>query len=317
MLLCAAAAAAVAASPASADLSEAVIQHERCEYRRGGPPGPAGNSLLVVSLEGVFVHRVGREIRVSADVRCQGPQATVDNVDEIDIVGSAEGGGPVIDERNGRFGPGAGGDGIKFRVRGPKVTVHGTNGRDQIVVATVDGETEIDLAAGPRRTRFDVFMTAGPPELVTIEGGHGDDLLDARPDRRPTNEKHRLKLLGGAGDDEVYGSPGNDWRLEDGPGNDLVVGGTGNDVIRFAGGHDTLVGGPGDDEIAYSVYEGFHTVPDPGDRIFAGPGRDLVADANRHRDLLDCGPGFDQVVHEPHDRPEPNCERKWYSVGKG
>lgn len=315
LLAFAALVAAVVAVPAAADHSTRFFEHERCVYRRGGPPGPKGNSLLVVSYEPVGFVRHGDEIRVYTEgVRCEGPDPTIKNIDEIVVQGAETEGGMDVDERGGRFGPGASGSGIKFRDHGPRVTVDGTNGRDHIAVANSDGRTAIDLDASAPRPREDVLMLEGAPELITIDGRQGDDLLDARRLKAFGDRRHRLKLFGGDGDDTVLGSPGNDFMLSDGPGDDLIRGGGGNDIIRFVQGRDTLIGGSGNDELSYSNYSGpvGRLLPDPPDRLFGGPGRDLLEDLNHHSDLLDCGPGFDLVTHERRDQPDANCERKWY-----
>jgi hypothetical protein len=306
----------VGAAPASADRGLELLEHERCVYREGGPPGPAGNSLLVVTYDAVVLFRKGRSIRVYAPgVPCRGRAATVGNTDEIIIEGALEE-GLTINESDGRFGPGASGNGIKIRYRGPRLTLIGTHRRDHVVLGSPGGKTAIDLDAGHRRPLYDVFLPEGVPRLIKVEGGPGGDLLDSRRLRRmgDPSGRHRLILDGGAGRDTLLGSPGNDWRLGDGPGADLVRGGGGDDTIWFGHGHDTLIGGAGDDEITYSAFERFRRSlpPDASDRIFAGPGNDLVADENRHRDLLDCGSGIDSVHREPRDRPLANCERKWY-----
>jgi hypothetical protein len=319
--LCAAAVTVLVAAPAAAtpgygSLEREVINHERCVYRQGGPSGPKGNTLVVVSYQPIHIGRRGKRLDVylSGGGRCQGPRPTVDNVDEIVIKGGFNE-GVRIDERNGRFAPGASGAGIRFRVYGPRLTLRGTNGRDHILVGTSKGRTAIASDAGTGRPHYDVPMMAGRPELVAVAGGPGDDLLDARRLRGMSKHRdrhHRLKLNGGGGDDTVLGNPGCDWRLVDGPGDDVVRSEGGNDSIWFETGRDTLIGGGGNDEIAYMTYEGFtYQPPDPSDRIFAGPGQDLLRDINRHSDLLDCGAGLDRVAREPHDRPQSNCERNW------
>ena len=53
-------------------------------------------------------------------------------------------------------------------------------------------------------------------------------------------------LVGGTGDDRIYGLNGNDT-LDGGAGNDLLEGGNGNDVLIGGAGDDSLRGGDGDD----------------------------------------------------------------------
>jgi RTX calcium-binding nonapeptide repeat (4 copies) len=304
--------AALVAAPAAGHSTNR-FEHERCVYRRGGPPGPKGNSLLVVSYEAVGFVRRGDEIRVYTEgFRCDGLPPTVKNIDEIVVQGAEAEGGMEVDERGGRFGPGASGSGIKFRDYGPRMRVDGGAGRDHIVMGVSDGRTAIDLDAGAGRPSYDVLAMEGTPELVQIAGRQGDDFLDARRARGFGDRRHRLKLFGGAGDDTILGSPGSDWRLIDGPGNDLVRGGAGSDTIWFDQGRDTLIGGRGNDDISYSNYSGpvGHLLPDLPDRLFGGPGDDVLEDLNRRADVLDCGPGFDILEYERPDLHARNCERE-------
>ncbi|MGE8326460.1 retention module-containing protein [Pseudomonas urmiensis] len=55
-------------------------------------------------------------------------------------------------------------------------------------------------------------------------------------------------LMGGAGNDIIFGQGGNDY-IDGGKGNDILLGGTGNDTLLGGEGNDVLVGGAGKDTL--------------------------------------------------------------------
>lgn len=292
---------------------------ERCEYVEAGAPGPPGNRLVIVG-DDVYVRREGPAIKVSyRGPRCTGRQATVRNIDRIVVRGSLEGEGVDVNQKEGRFAPGATPEGfgseIEFSLETDNLEVVGTPGGDSIRVRTLAGE-HVALNLNPRadgpRPDYDVTVTADIPRVLLVRGFKGGDRIDAR---RLTgmgdNQLRRvIRLFGDAGDDTILGSPGSEWRLKDGPGDDLVVAGSGFDSVDFGRGRDTIYGGPGGDDLIYSTWERFSgSPPDAGDRIFGGGGEDQIIDLNRHSDLIRCGSGFDEVEREPYDRPAGNCER--------
>ncbi|WP_262379189.1 immunoglobulin-like domain-containing protein [Pseudomonas sp. WS 5413] len=57
-------------------------------------------------------------------------------------------------------------------------------------------------------------------------------------------------LLGGSGDDILFGQGGNDY-LDGGKGNDILLGGTGNDTLIGGQGNDILIGGTGADTFVW------------------------------------------------------------------
>ncbi|MCF5071600.1 LapA family giant adhesin, partial [Pseudomonas syringae] len=57
-------------------------------------------------------------------------------------------------------------------------------------------------------------------------------------------------LLGGAGNDILFGSGGGDW-LDGGKGNDILLGGTGKDTLIGGQGNDILIGGSGADTFVW------------------------------------------------------------------
>ncbi|MNI72528.1 Poly(beta-D-mannuronate) C5 epimerase 7 [compost metagenome] len=57
-------------------------------------------------------------------------------------------------------------------------------------------------------------------------------------------------LMGGAGNDILFGQGGNDT-LDGGKGNDMLLGGTGNDTLIGGQGNDMLIGGSGADTFVW------------------------------------------------------------------
>jgi hypothetical protein len=121
--------------------------------------------------------------------------------------------------------------------------------------------------------------------FTSIEGGSGDDLLQAGP--------NATSLVGGAGDDTLVGSPEGESILGQ-DGNDDLIAGDGNDSLDGGAGTDRLSGGPGRDEASYaaellplrlSIGDG------PGDGA-EGEGDDILADVEN----LIGGRGADVLI---------------------
>ena len=173
--------------------------------------------------------------------------------------------------------------------------------------------------------------------LGGIEGGSGDDTLEAGPDA--------TGLVGGAGDDTLVGSPEGE-SLHGQDGDDDLSGGAGMDSLDGGAGADRIGGGPGRDEANYAgsqeplrlsigdgpadgeAGEGDDILSDVEDLI-GGRGDDVMigdADANRlvglggadrmfgregadvlegsdDGDRLDAGPGPDRVFPGASDLP--------------
>jgi Ca2+-binding RTX toxin-like protein len=293
---------------------------EHCTYRPFGPPGPAGNRLVVVG-DPVFIFRDGSEIQVRYwGPRCSGPQATVHNLDRIVVRAGGE--GVSVDQgEGGRFAPGAtperGGSEIEFSLDSDRVEVVGTGGADVIRIRTRGGRVALNLNPDldGARPDSDLAILGGIPGVLRVRGYKGDDRIDAR---RLTGMgdpylRRVIRIFGDAGDDVIFGGPGGEWRLKDGPGNDLVVAGPGEDSVDFGRGRDRVYGGPGNDDLIYSTFRRFvGTPPDAADRLYGGPGDDQISDSNGQRDRVHCGPGFDRLETDPHDRlRDSDCERAY------
>jgi hypothetical protein len=293
----------------------------RCEYVEAGLPGPRGNALVVASNRGEFrIVREGQKIVVkNLSARCRGSQATIHNVDRIVL--RAEGEFVTVDESEGRLAPGATpeprGSGIEVSADVRVLWYVSGAAADALFVKTLPGGRvgiDTDRRAGPPFD-FDLLLP-DRPALLKVDAGAGEDRIDARKlTNMGSNDLSRvIRLLGGSGDDVIFGSPGSEWELEDGPGDDLVYAGAGDDSVAFGRGHDTIFGGPGNDDLIYSAHERFaaHQPRDPADRIFGGGGPDQIIDLNGHSDLIRCGPGRDDVERERRDRVARDCEHLRY-----
>lgn len=292
---------------------------DRCEYVEAGPPGPRGNRLVAVKEYGMFwIERRGDRIVLRhLEVPCRGRKATVHNVDRILLRGDGEAVG--IDESSGPFAPGAtrerGASEIEIRADVGKLEWLGGKGRDAVATQTLRrGRIGLQLngAADGAARDYDVILP-DPPRVLKLLGGSGADRISTRglTNMGDNGLSRVIRLFGEQGDDTIFGGPRDEWRLEDGPGDDFVHAGGGNDEVSMGVGHDTVYGGRGDDALFYSAWERFGgTPPDVSDRLYGGPGDDQLSDYNRHPDLLDCGPGFDRAQREKHDRPRPDCEKQ-------
>ncbi|MFD6184377.1 calcium-binding protein [Streptomyces goshikiensis] len=106
-------------------------------------------------------------------------------------------------------------------------------------------------------------------ELVVNAGDQSDEVTSSLAGTGVT-------LIGGSGDDNLYGGSANDT-LEGGEGADFLSGGGGNDTLIGSSGRDRIFGGAGNDSI-----EGRN-------------GSDVI-DAGAGNDVVDGGNGNDQVI---------------------
>jgi Ca2+-binding RTX toxin-like protein len=126
---------------------------------------------------------------------------------------------------------------------------------------------------------------------VRIEGGDGDDnvgfetrglIRDGVPHRAAT-------VSGGAGDDEVYASVGDD----------VLDGGAGNDYLDNWGGADTFIGGEGDDFIRVAFPEDV-TLGGPGENVIWA-WRRAIAGSDGMGSIEETGPDDDAPTFFPPD----------------
>ena len=121
-----------------------------------------------------------------------------------------------------------------------------------------------------------------------FNGGFGNDQIDASASTRA------VRILGGAGNDQIIGGSGNDTILGDNTdqdaGQDSLFGGAGNDFISGSSGPDTINGGAGNDTILGG--EGFDTI-DGGTGIDTNSFRDIGTSVNAEV----TGDGSGNVTH--------------------
>lgn len=163
------------------------------------------------------------------------------------------------------------------------LTVTGTDAPDHVRVShhTVAHHThhhaphhQIVVSENHHTTAFD----AASVSRVVIDGGLGNDTLAAFHLTKP------ITLLGGAGNDFLYGGDADD-RLSGGTGSDRLYGGGGNDTLDGAAGRDFLMGGAGDDVLL---------------------ARDL------HHDILHGGAGHDRAEVDHHQVPTHHTPRHYH-----
>lgn len=121
---------------------------------------------------------------------------------------------------------------------------------------------------------------------VEIDGGAGDDTLDAR------TYENDLTIHGGAGHDTIWGGKAHN-RLFGDVGNDSLVGGGSGDALFGGLGKDTLAGGGGDDELFGGV---------SADRLYGDEGADTLH-GDQGADTLYGGAGNDTLYGDPVDLP--------------
>jgi Ca2+-binding RTX toxin-like protein len=109
------------------------------------------------------------------------------------------------------------------------VTVNGTSGNDSVKVVNSATETIVSgLAAETHVAGADAGL-----DTVHVAGGGGNDIIDASA---ATPGGAQLILDGGAGNDKIIGSSGNDTILwNPGDGSDVVEGHGGLDTLQFNG----------------------------------------------------------------------------------
>lgn len=138
--------------------------------------------------------------------------------------------------------------------------------------------SHVSVNAGDRSDK--VVADLQRPLAVTLAGGSGNDVLDVKGTAGGQPGPRTPNLLGGDGDDQVYG-----WQFSDN-----LFGGTGHDTLGAGAGADTLNGGAGID------------------RLDAGQDNDTVFARDGWGDIIACGTGYDRAQAETNDRPMTGCE---------
>ena len=153
-----------------------------------------------------------------------------------------------------RFTGGAAAEGVSFQeVPGGRNRFHLTwwldsrPSRQHIMpILGVVRRLELYSGGGDDKIGIDFFLSeqglnnpGNKPIKIFADLGRGDDFFEAHTSSPCT-------VLGGAGDDEVYGGDGAD-SIEGASGDDHLIGGAGNDLLTGGPGFDGLSGGAGRD----------------------------------------------------------------------
>lgn len=307
----------------------------KCRYLSAAPAGPGGNVLLIdTGLNHIVLRREGEAVLVAflhsdeeSVLDCEGPQATVRNIDRIVYLPP---GGPhiahrlTIDENGGILQPAAspepGGDEIEIVARFPKEPPHkwssifvaGTAGADRIRIGGLRHAwtgVNLDVARDGAHPDVDLYVSAARRGHFQLEGGLGNDRLAASgrgSEFIGPIPQGSLSLRGEEGNDLLIGGPQRD-HIRGQEGEDLIYGQAGNDDLTGDEGDDRIFGGEGEDRLATgSDEEGpFY------DFLSGGPDRDDLHSIDENRDKVLCGPGPDQAyVDQIDDWSRATCEKQ-------
>lgn len=115
----------------------------------------------------------------------------------------------------------------------------------------------------------DYYQSTSSLDISLLNNEDIDDWVEALlagDDKITGTSKEGNDLYGGAGNDTVTGSSGDD-ELDGGTGNDTIKGGAGDDLVTGGSGNDSLKGDAGDDYVAGD---------DGNDTLDGGAGNDLL-----------------------------------------
>ncbi|HWT91206.1 MAG TPA: hypothetical protein VN179_08830 [Solirubrobacterales bacterium] len=311
-----------------------------CRYVEAGRPGPVGNRLLIDrNVGGVGLRREGAAIVVyspyndkSAVVDCEGPQATVRNIDRV-VYAPPGGGDPPriahqlrVDLSGGPFLPGAsndrvpGGREIEIFADFPReppnkwssIYVTGSDVGDSIRIGGLSGGRtglNLDMRHDHYLYDADLIVSAARDAHFQLEGGEGRDHFGAagkgREFKGPIRQWH-LVVRGGGGRDIVYAGPQRDV-IDGGTDSDMIHGREGNDRLTGGEGFDFVYGGTGDDQISGGSDEArpFH------DHLVGGSGRDWLYSRDGNEDYVECGTGPDHAYVDAIDEwSRASCEKQ-------
>ncbi len=115
---------------------------------------------------------------------------------------------------------------------------------------------------------------------VVIDGGDGNDSITVA-----TSVQHGVQLLGGDGNDSLFGGSGDDT-ADGGAGRDDLRGGAGNDLLRGGDDNDTLSGGNGDDTLGGGAGHDRLNGGNGNDAMSGGDGNDSIYGGNGDDTLL-------------------------------
>src|SRR5262245_58391888 len=131
--------------------------------------------------------------------------------------------------------PSAASANVSQDVNGSTLNVSSDSAADTIILSAVNGSIAVNGTA--------TTLPADGNAQIVIDGGGGDDTVDASP--LAAANYGSLTIKGGDGADLLTGGAGNDTLSGDG-GDDTLVGFKGNDVVSGGDGNDTMTWNNGD-----------------------------------------------------------------------
>jgi len=204
-------------------------------------------------------------------------------------VSVANEGGVVRLRGSGRFTLSAGGGSLFFSSEGTGIAAgsgcRGSNGSETgrgTATCSLAGVTAVEAVLGPGDDAFSA--QSGLPVPLTVLGGAGNDELGGPPGDDRTNAAG-VRLFGGEGADQIRGSGAGNTLVDAGPGDDAVfapAGGVRGSVLR-------ILGGSGADRVVAGNSE-------LREEVEAGPGDDTIDVAEGGGDSVACGDGADTAV---------------------
>jgi Ca2+-binding RTX toxin-like protein len=218
-----------------------------------------GSATLEVTIDDVTSLAVsGTDILVDGDVCVVG--ATTEDVDLIDIEGSALDDDDLVLDLEEAFAPGAAAE-----TGDPEIEIAVDLGAGEDVLIVNGGPASEDIALGADGANLnaddDADVTIQGTELVQLLGQEGDDSLSAAGNAVVgAGYSGDLLIGGGVGSDTITGGPTGD-ELAGGDDHDFLIGlggvdnlvaGAGSDLLVGGPRADTLNGGPGGDTVDYS-----------------------------------------------------------------
>jgi Ca2+-binding RTX toxin-like protein len=242
---------------------------------------PLLNQVQIISDNGADTITVSRSN--AGEILLNGTQVSNATVSNTRLISINSGGGQdkiTINQTNGPFEPGLGGE---TGIREIEFNIDGSGGGDQL---TIIGQASDDIIAlGTKGINLngddDVDVTLANIGMIVVDGRAGYDDINAKGDAVVgTAFSLPLDLRGGEGNDTLNGGNGDDV-LNGGNGNDNLFGNDGNDTLRGGNGKDQLFGGAGVDS------------------LFGQADNDALDGGSGFNNTLNGGSGIDNVVFQP------------------
>jgi Ca2+-binding RTX toxin-like protein len=171
----------------------------------------------------------------------------------------------------------------------------GAGATDTALGDTVD--YSIRTSSHPVTLKISAWDESGEPDVNDTLGTDIENLVGGAGDDTLWGTSRNNTLNGGPGSDTLYGEDGNDT-LYGGTGNDTLYGGDGNDALHGGGGNDTLYGGAGNDMLYGD---------DGDDTLYGEYGNDTFVATNPAGsdgdDVISCGAGTDTLDYSIRNVP--------------